>query len=220
MATTTWQQLIDNNPQHTAKYIARWERLEDEGADIVGEARLIDAMAARGSRILDAGAGTGRIGGYLASQGHKVTGVDLDPGLVDYAQRHHPDAEWTVGNLSAPFEELPQGPFDLVVSAGNVLGFIEPGQRGAALNNLRRWVTDPSDPAHNGRIVVGFGLDRGWGYSEFLADCAAADLLFQHRFSSWSLEPFEPERHVFLVAVLAPAARISQNGPASSIIVE
>jgi hypothetical protein len=32
-----------------------------DGADLAGEARLIDAMVARGSGILDAGCGSGRV---------------------------------------------------------------------------------------------------------------------------------------------------------------
>ena len=52
----------------------------------VGEARLIDAMAPRGARILDVGCGQGRTGAYLHSRGHRVTGVDLDPHLIERAR--------------------------------------------------------------------------------------------------------------------------------------
>ena len=50
-----------------------------DGADLHGEARLIDAMLPRGARILDAGAGPGRVGGELSRRGHTVVGVDVDP---------------------------------------------------------------------------------------------------------------------------------------------
>ena len=50
-----------------------------EGRDIYGEARLIDAMAERGSNILDAGCGPGRHSRYRHDAGHRVVGVDVDP---------------------------------------------------------------------------------------------------------------------------------------------
>ncbi len=51
---------------------------------------MIDAMAARGSRVLDAGCGTGRVGGRLAELGHTVVGADVDPALIDYAKADFP----------------------------------------------------------------------------------------------------------------------------------
>ena len=60
--TTTWRELTSSDPEHSAHYAHRWERLEAEGRDIDGEARLVDALSPRGARILDAGAGTGRTG--------------------------------------------------------------------------------------------------------------------------------------------------------------
>ncbi|NMB23108.1 MAG: class I SAM-dependent methyltransferase, partial [Corynebacterium sp.] len=81
----TWKEITANNPSHSENYARRWRNLVAEGEDIYGEARLIDAMAPRGARILDAGCGTGRIGGYLSERGHDVLGTDLDPVLIGYA---------------------------------------------------------------------------------------------------------------------------------------
>ena len=44
-------------------YKDEFTTLIETGADVEGEARLADALVARGARILDAGAGVGRIGG-------------------------------------------------------------------------------------------------------------------------------------------------------------
>ena len=52
-----------------------------------------------------------------------------------------------------------------------------------------------------GRLVVGFGSGRGYGFDEFLADVAAAGLREEVRLSSWDLRPFTPTSD-FLVAVL------------------
>ncbi|MGA9376586.1 MAG: SAM-dependent methyltransferase, partial [Mycobacterium sp.] len=58
-----WMQKVEADPGHSQWYIERLRAMEREGKDLAGEARLIDAMAARGAHILDAGCGPGRVGG-------------------------------------------------------------------------------------------------------------------------------------------------------------
>ena len=82
-----WMQKVAADPGHSQWYIERFRALARSGEDIVGEARLIDAMAPRGARILDAGCGPGRVGGYLAAVGHDVVGVDVDPELIEAARQ-------------------------------------------------------------------------------------------------------------------------------------
>ncbi|WP_342026545.1 class I SAM-dependent methyltransferase [Corynebacterium bovis] len=200
--TTTWRELTSSDPEHSAHHAHRWERLEAEGRDIDGEARLVDALSPRGARILDAGAGTGRTGAYLAARGHHVTGVDIDPYLVDYARAHHPEVDWHVGDLAAEEPSWPTGPYDVIVSAGNVLTFIEPAHRVRALRTLRTCLAEPADAPRPGRLIVGLGLDRGWDDDTFASDCARAGLSVQHRFSTWEADPFTRGRSGFLVAVL------------------
>nr|WP_304502222.1 class I SAM-dependent methyltransferase [Brachybacterium sp. FME24] len=173
--------------------------MEASGKDIYGEARLIDAMAPRGARILDAGCGTGRLGGYLARAGHQVVGVDLDPDLIAVAREDHPDASWEVGDLAELDVRDPDGQrlqVDLALSAGNVLTFLAGHERRPALSHLAEHLA----PA--GRLVVGFGLDRGYELSDFEADAAAGGLRLVQRFSSWDLHPAADD---FLVGVLTRA---------------
>ncbi|HHX86271.1 MAG TPA: class I SAM-dependent methyltransferase [Actinomycetales bacterium] len=201
--TRTWKQIVEADPEHSRRYAQRWDDMVAEGVDIDGEARLIDAMAARGSRILDVGCGQGRTGAYLAACGHRVTGVDLDPHLIDRARQACPDATWEVADLAS--DGWAPGPFDLAVSAGNVLAFVDPAERGAVLRNLAARlapVGEGDDEA--GRLVVGFGLDRGWTREDFERDAAAAGLRVEQRFSTWDLRPFTDEAG-FLVAVLLRA---------------
>ncbi|MFI5426704.1 hypothetical protein [Aeromicrobium sp. UC242_57] len=47
---------------HSQWYVDRFRTLAAEGADLAGEARLVDAVVERGARILDAGCGPGRVG--------------------------------------------------------------------------------------------------------------------------------------------------------------
>src|SRR5690606_41650925 len=91
----------NTKPGHSQWYIERFRTMAREGADLEGEARLIDAMVARGSRILDAGCGPGRVGGALHRRGHAVGGVDVDPELMEAAGEDHPGPRWVVGDLAA-----------------------------------------------------------------------------------------------------------------------
>ena len=59
----------DNAATHTAWYIERFRALAADGADLAGEARFLDALLARGSRVLDAGCGPGRVGAALREAG-------------------------------------------------------------------------------------------------------------------------------------------------------
>lgn len=175
--------------------------MRERGEDLDGEARLIDAMAARKSRILDAGCGPGRTGGELARRGHDVVGVDIDDELIDAARADFPEVTWRVGDLAEL--DLPAAgitePFDIVVCAGQVMTFLAPGTAAAVLRRFARHVKP------GGRIVTGFGAGRGYEFDQFLSDVDDAGLTVQHRFATWDLQPFT-ETSDFLVAVLVPVS--------------
>ncbi|MBX3283899.1 MAG: class I SAM-dependent methyltransferase [Actinobacteria bacterium] len=167
------------------------------GQDIEGEARFIDAMAPRGAHLLDAGCGPGRVGGFLHRAGHRVVGVDLDPVLIEAAEHDHPGPTWLVGDLAEL--DLPArgiaDPFDVIVSAGNVVTFLAPGTRRTVLANLARHL------APDGRLVVGFGAGRGYDVDEFRGDAAEAGLRADLELSTWHLHPHTADAD-FLVTVL------------------
>ena len=85
-----WMQKVEADPNHSHWYVQRFRAMAESGKDLHGEARLIDAMAERGARILDAGCGPGRVGGELARLGHRVVGVDVDPVLIQAAAEDYP----------------------------------------------------------------------------------------------------------------------------------
>ncbi|WP_019484230.1 methyltransferase domain-containing protein [Arthrobacter sp. TB 23] len=190
---TLWATENREHPGHSARYIKRFEAMREEGRDLHGEARLLDAMAGRRSQILDAGCGTGRVGGELARLGHHVMGVDADAELIAAAQNDHPTSRWQTGDLSAL--ELART-FELIVCTGNVLPFLAPGTAPEVLRRLHAHLMP------DGRLVVGFGSDRGYAVDTFFADADAAGLERQSLFSTWDLRPWEPTSS-FLVAVLA-----------------
>ena len=192
-----WELIVAQRPEHSQWYIERFRAMEREGADIVGEARLADAMVERGSRVLDAGCGPGRLAGELFRRGHDVVGVDIDPDLVEAAQADHPGPVYAVADLSEL--DLPAlgiaDPFDLVVVAGNVLTFLAPGSEAEVLRRLGAHL------APGGRIVAGFGLGRGYELASFEADVVAAGLRESLRLATWDLRPWTPESD-FVVSVL------------------
>ena len=190
-----WLQQIAANPGHSQWYIERFRTMARNGADLGGEARLIDAMVPRGARILDAGCGAGRVGGRLAGFGHEVTGVDLDPELIVAAGEDYPGPDWRVGDLAEL--DLPDR-FDVIVCAGNVMTFVAPDTRGEILRRMRAHL------GARGRVVIGFGADRGYAFDDFLADATAAGLSPDVLLATWDLRPFGPGAD-FLVALLRAA---------------
>lgn len=197
---TLWEGVLARDPEHSQRYIRRFEDMRRDGADLDGEARLIDALVPRGARILDAGCGPGRVGGELARRGHAVVGVDVDPALLQAARADHPDALWLHGDLahlSALDDQLPREGFDLIVCAGNVMTFLAPGTAPEVLRGFRERL------APHGRAVIGFGAGRGYELERFAADVEAAGFTGAQRFATWQLHPHESDSG-FLVAVLTP----------------
>ena len=191
-----WLQLIEDEPGHSAWYVERFRSMAAAGKDLHGEARLVDAMVPRGSRILDAGCGPGRVGGRLARLGHAVVGVDLDPELIAAAEADHPGPTWLVGDLAElDLSSTSPNEFDIVVAAGNVMTFLDPATRRTVLERLGAHL------APDGRLVVGFGAGRDYGFDEFFDDVSAAGLRDEVRLSTWDLRPFTASSD-FLVAII------------------
>ena len=197
--TTRWEAKIAADPQHSHWYVERFRRMATEGADLAGEARMIDAMLHRGARVLDAGCGPGRVGIELARCGHAVVGVDVDPVLIEAAETDHPGPRWLVGDLAEldlPAVGVPE-PFDVVVCAGNVITFVAEGTEAEVLHRLGAH-TGP-----DGRVGVGFGTGHGYAFEAFFRDVETAGLQVDAAFSTWDLRPFDAGTSGFLVAVLS-----------------
>lgn len=173
----------------TDSHIAHFARLAAEGADLEGEARLVDAMAQRGATILDAGCGAGRVTAALTRMGHHAVGVDRDPRLVAAARADNPDVPYAVRDLLdvTPAWLAAEGhptAYDIVVLAGNVLVFLAPGTERTVLERLG----DVLRPG--GRLVAGFASGQAYTVADLDRDATAAGLRLDARFATWHLDPW------------------------------
>jgi SAM-dependent methyltransferase len=99
-----------------------------------------------GTRLLDAGCGSGLFAELAAQGGADVTGLDAAPGLVEYARHRRPTADYVVGDLERmPFGD---GAFDVVTAFNSVLYAADPRRALAEIARLT---------AFAGRAVVTVG---------------------------------------------------------------
>lgn len=193
-APTRWETDTDDN--HSNWYIERFRTMAAEGTDLEGEARLINAMVAPGSRILDAGCGPGRTSGALHRWGHTVVGVDADPALIAAAETDQPGPSFVVADLadldlsSTEHSE----PFAAAVLAGNVVAFVAPNTEADVLRHVAAHVVD------DGFVAVGFHISKV-PLEIFEQAVADAELAFEHRFATWDLKAWHADAD-FVVAIL------------------
>jgi magnesium-protoporphyrin O-methyltransferase len=85
-ATKTWERLTSDAPVSGIRATVRAGR--DRMRDVILGGLPTDLT---GTRILDAGCGTGALAFEMATRGAEVVGVDISPQLVDIAKKRSPD---------------------------------------------------------------------------------------------------------------------------------
>ncbi|MBS1694905.1 MAG: class I SAM-dependent methyltransferase [Actinobacteria bacterium] len=180
---TRWQR---SSAPRGEDYDARWRDLAAAGQNVHGEADLVEQLLREtgGQRVLDAGCGTGRVAIELAARGVQVVGVDADAGMLTAAQAKAPTLRWIEADLARL--SIPDDPFDLILLAGNVMIFLDPGTEAQVLAGLY----DRLVPA--GLLVAGFSVrsDRlPLPTYDRLAQTAGLRLV--HRWSTWDRAPYD-----------------------------
>jgi SAM-dependent methyltransferase len=166
--------MFDHRDPPAAEALARLYDLDL--VDDPGDLDLYLALAARADGpILELAVGTGRLAVPLAEAGHTVTGVDLDPAMLDRARRHAAEAGSDVADRLTLVEadliglRLPgAGSFRLAFIALNSLLVLpsRAGQRAAiqamadhlapgGLAVADIWIPDAEDLARfDGRVIL------------------------------------------------------------------
>ncbi|MFD5596939.1 class I SAM-dependent methyltransferase [Streptomyces griseorubiginosus] len=118
--------------------------------------RLREWLPERASDVLDLGCGTGSLSLLAAEQGHRVTGVDLSPAMVERARAKLAgrDAVFLVGDAAQP--PVGEQRFDVVLVRHVLWALPDPGRV------LRRWwgLLRPG-----GRLVLVEGVWGAFGIS-------------------------------------------------------
>lgn len=195
--TTRWQGL-DTARGHD--YDVRWRQLEAAGENIHGEADLVESLLAGspliglgGSAVLDAGCGTGRVAIELARRGASVIGVDADAEMLAAARTKAPEIGWWEADLSDP-DGVPPGPFDLVLLAGNVMIFLEPGSEDVVVGNLAARLSV------GGFLVSGFGVQpEQLSCDRYDESAAVAGLTPVARWATWDRRAFDGGDYAVIV---------------------
>ena len=201
--TTLWEQQVVG--ERWAFYADRFDQLFADGSDVEGEARFVDAMLQRGSAVLDAGCGTGRIANALHRMGHRSVGVDKDAGLVAIARERYPNVPYLdsdlyrldaeqLGKAGAPTE------FDIIALPGNVMVYMAPGSQRQVLTGLAGLLK----PA--GRLVAGFATDRDYRPVDFRDDAVAIGLAVELQFSTWQMDPFDDASDWAVIVLRVPGS--------------
>jgi SAM-dependent methyltransferase len=141
-----------------AWYDAHARELADgyEGLDAAKtHPRLFEMLrGARGQRILDVGAGTGRDASALAELGHRVTAVEPSSAMLRLAKALHPDNDVLWLQDAMPALSKVSGTYDFVVLSA-VWMHVPPASRAAAFSRL----VDLTAP--HGRIYMTLRLGAG-----------------------------------------------------------
>ena len=167
-------------------YDARWRSLAAQGRNVHGEADLVEALLRQsgGTRVLDAGCGTGRVAIELARRGFSVVGVDADAGMLAAARAKASELPWIEADLADLGDSL-AAEFDLIVMAGNVMIFLAPGTEAHVLRELSGRL------AADGVLVSGFQIrpDRV-SFEDYDRFAVSAGLEPAARWATWDREPF------------------------------
>lgn len=86
--------------------------------------RLLEERGYAGTRVLDAGCGTGTLAMALTEAGYRVSGIDLSPAMLEVARAKDPErrVSWTEADVTA--FDLDPDRFDIITCVGDTLNHL------------------------------------------------------------------------------------------------
>jgi SAM-dependent methyltransferase len=162
-------------------------------------AALASALPPAPATVLDVGAGTGTMSLLAAELGHRVTALDLAPGMLDRAREKADARGLELSFVVGPAESPPAGPFDAVMERHVLWTTGDP----AAVLRAWREVTRPG-----GRLVL---IEGVWGRTDLaqrIRDAAAEALRTLYAIPHDHHADYDPE-----VLAQLPFARLPSAGP-------
>ena len=200
-------------------YAQKMRRLAESGMDLEVDARFVDMLTVRKSRILDIGCGIGSAVNALRQSGHQAYGIDPSPAVLEVAGDRF-DKSWyrqlaveelTGERLSR--EGLPAG-YEAVLMSGNVPAFLSHEALQDAFGKVSGLLIE------GGMFVVGTTVEARGGpkAQDRAADSAGLTLL--HRFSDWHLGAFDKDSGWSVSVYSKPGALHPRTGPDGIFVLE
>ncbi len=158
-----------------------YDRSPDHGAATPTEraawsAALSRLLPQQSARVLDVGAGTGFLSLGAARLGHRVTALDLSPGMLARLREGAEDEGLEIAIVEGSAEQPPDGPFDAVIERHLLWTLPDPAAGLAAWRRV----------APGGRLVLFEGV---WGSVDPL------EQLRQQARAGWRRLLREPDHH-------------------------
>ncbi|WP_019483904.1 class I SAM-dependent methyltransferase [Arthrobacter sp. TB 23] len=193
-------------------YADKMRQLVGKGTDFEVDARFIDMLAHRNSRILDIGCGIGSAANALRQSGHRAYGIDPTRAVLDVAEDIF-DGGWyrqlAVEELSDErlrAEGVPDR-YEVILMSGNVPAFLSEEILEDAFRKVSGLLVD------DGLFVVGTTAATRGGPKAQDAAARLAGLLFLNRFSDWHLSSFEQDSAWSVSVHSKPGALNAHTGP-------
>ena len=193
-------------------------RLVENGTDLEVDARFINMLAPRNSRILDIGCGIGTAVSALRRSGHHAFGIDPTQAVLDAADLY--GTEWyrqlAVEEISQKrlcSEGLPER-YEVILMAGNVPAFL-PNE---VLHGAFRTVSGLLDGG--GLFVLGTTVNARGGPEAQEKAAGFAGLTLLHRFSDWHLGAFDQDSARSVSVYAKPGELHPRTGPDGIFILE
>lgn len=193
-------------------YAANMRHLVLSGADMETEARFIDMLSDRNSRVLDIGCGIGTTVNALRSNGHLAYGIDPTEAVLEVAHELY-ESSWyskmSATELNTAALEQAGFPlrFELILMSGNVPFFLTEQELAKLLELIKSMLVP------GGQLVIGTTTAVRGGPIDQDAWAPAAGLRLKQRYADWHLEEFLPSSPFSVSVFSAPGQKTPTIGP-------